>query len=135
MMDPEKGLTRLRKQYHFRPSSNGFYAWDVGRLIKLAQGLPVVEIPLSEVAELDELWWFQTEDDRPTPRALAEHFRLVQDVDLSFPIVLCPQGRLMDGMHRIVKALVSGTDTIVAVRLEEMPSPDHVDVQPADLSY
>ncbi|WP_299870442.1 hypothetical protein [uncultured Hoeflea sp.] len=135
MSDPERATACLRKQYHFRPSPNGLYAWNVGRLIELARGLPVIEIPLLNIAEIDELWWFQTDDDRPTPRSLAQHFLLVEKVDLSFPILLCPQGRVMDGMHRIVKALVSGAETISATRLEEMPSPDHVDVQPADLSY
>lgn len=135
MSDTERVTACLRKQYHFRPSPNGFYARNVGRLIELARGLPVIEIPLSSIAEIDELWWFQTDDDRPTPRSLAQHFLLVEKVDLSFPILLCPQGRVMDGMHRIVKALVSGAETIAATRLEEMPSPDHVDVQPADLSY
>lgn len=135
MIGLENAGSGLRRQYHFRPSANGFYAWDVSRLIRLSKGSPVVEVPLSEIAELDELWWFQTADDRPTPRSLAQHFELTENADPSFPIILCPQGRVMDGMHRIVKALVSGADTIDAVRLREMPPPDYTDVQPADLSY
>lgn len=129
----EANLPGLRRQYHFRPSPNGFFAWDVLRLIELSADLPVVELRLDAIAEIDELWWFQTEDDRPTPRAIGEHFQLTQQADLEFPIIVCPQGRVMDGMHRIVKALASGAETIKAVQLLQMPIPDYTDVQPADL--
>lgn len=124
----------VRKQFHFRPSANGFYAWDVHRLFELADGLPVINVPLSQIAELDELWWYQTRDDKPVPRSIADHFRLMLDADLSCPVILCADGRVMDGMHRITKALALGHRSIKAVRLPQTPAPDHVDVQPGDLA-
>ena len=46
----------LRQQYHFRQSENGLLAWDVLRLIKLSESFEVVQIPLSEIAELEEVY-------------------------------------------------------------------------------
>lgn len=126
-------MAQVRKQYHFRPSPNGFFAWDVSRLIALSEGLPVFDLSLDSIAEIDELWWFQTETDRPTPRAIAGHLRLMMEADAAYPIILCPQGRLMDGMHRVLKSLASGASSINAVQLPDMPEPDHTDIDPADL--
>jgi len=126
-------VSELRRQYHFRPSPNGYFAWDVLRLIDLSASLPVFELSLDKIAEIDEMWWFQAEDDRPTPRAICNHFRLMQQAELDFPVIVCPQGRIMDGMHRIAKALTSGAQSVKAVQLLQMPDPDFRDVQPSDL--
>lgn len=124
----------MRKQYHFRPSPNGFYAWDVDRLVELSASLPVETIVLSQISELDEPYWFSG-DERPTCRRIAEHFRLMQAADLQYPIILCANGRLMDGMHRVTKALANGQTSISAVCFPETPEADFVDVQPGDLPY
>jgi hypothetical protein len=41
----------------------------------------------------------------------------------------------MDGMHRILKALLEGLEEIEAVRFGRDPEPDYVDVDPDDLPY
>lgn len=130
------GATALRRQYHFRPSpGGGFFAWDIGRLIDLAAGLPVLDVPLSRIAELNENWWFQTEEAVPSPAAMIEHFRLMRDADLSYPIILCAEGRLMDGMHRAMKAMFEGHQSIRAYRFDETPPPDHANIMPSEIDY
>ena len=124
----------MRKQYHFRPSPNGFYAWDVDRLVTLSTSLAPAVIKLDQIAELDEAYWFSA-GDTPSCRNIAEHFKLMMAADLQYPIILCAQGRLMDGMHRITKALALGQQTILSVRFKETPEPDFVDVQHSDLPY
>ena len=124
----------MRKQYHFRPSPNGFYAWDVDRLIRLSSLIAPVSISLEQISELDEPYWF-TSANPPTCRLIAGHFRLMSEADLRYPIILCAQGRLMDGMHRVTKALYLGEKTILSVRFEETPEADYVDVVPDDLPY
>lgn len=124
----------MRKQYHFRPSANGFYAWDVHRLVELTRDLPVIQVDLSDIAELDEPFWFGA-GTVPTCRAVAEHARLIQETDLSFPIILSSNGRVMDGMHRVCKAFLNDYTTIAAVQFATDPSPDYVDVFPDDLPY
>jgi len=46
----------LRKQYHFRLSKNGLYAWDVDVLVALSKELKVKAIPLSDIKEFNENW-------------------------------------------------------------------------------
>jgi hypothetical protein len=124
----------LRQQYHLRRRGSGFDAWDVNRLIALSRDLRPETVRIEDLPDVDEPYWFQG-DDVPTCRAIAKHMMLTQAVDLSFPILLCAQGRVMDGMHRIVKALLEGRSHIEAKRFETTPAPDFTGVQPDDLPY
>lgn len=124
----------MRKQYHFWPGVTGLDAWDVDRLIDLAAGLPVEELAIPDIDEIDSVYWFD-EWQRPTVRNVVDHFRLVQEVDLSYPIILGPDGRVMDGMHRVARALLDGRPTIRAVRLPIIPEPDYRDCRPDELPY
>lgn len=125
----------MRKQYHFQPSKNAVMAWDVDRLIEQSKGLPILEVALGAIAELDKNFWFQEDGDIPTCRAIAEHALLIKQVDMRFPIILSASGRVMDGMHRVCRALIDGQETIKAVRFELDPEPDYVDVNPKTLPY
>lgn len=125
----------MRKQYHLRPSNRGLLAWDVDRLVERAKDLPEQEVPLSEIEELDEEYWFGGEDDRATCRAVAEHARLIEEADLRHPIILSAEGRVMDGMHRVAKAYLAGQASIEAVRFEVTPDPDFVGVDADALPY
>ena len=55
-------------------------------------------------------------------RDMVMHMNAVKDADLSYPIILDEDGELMDGRHRVMKALYLGRDTIKAVRFNENPS-------------
>lgn len=123
----------VRKQYHFWPGEHGRDAWDVDRLIEFAVGRPVNDIELTEIWEIDSPYWFQFEET-PTVRAVADHARLMEEADLSHPIILGPDGRVMDGMHRVAKALMEGRETIKAVRLGHIPE-DFRNCKPEDLPY
>jgi len=123
-------LSGIPKQYHFWPGSQGRDAWDVDRLIELASGLPVELVPLDSIGEIDSPYWFDA-NHPATVRAVVEHARLIAKVDPRLPIILGPDGRVMDGMHRIARALLDGHKMIDAVRLPALPAPDFVDVQPA----
>ena len=123
----------MRKQYYFRPSKNGFYAWDVDRLVELSEGLPVTDVTLSDIQELNER--LDENGKSPTYRSIAEHMKLVQETDLKYPIILSNTGRVMDGMHRVIKAILLGHETIKAVQFKEDLKPDYVDVQEDDLPY
>jgi hypothetical protein len=124
----------MRKQYNFWPGRDGLDAWDVDRLIALSAGLPVVALPLSAFAELDTDYWFK-DGQHPTVRSVVEHARLMQDADLSFPVILAADGRVMDGMHRIAKALMLGLATVDAVQFTVTPEPDYQGIRPEELPY
>jgi hypothetical protein len=123
----------MRKQYYFRQSNRGLLAWDVHRLVKLSSNLPRKRTPLSEIRELDEVWFGR--DELPTWRAMLEHLRLIEEAGLAFPIILSSSGAVMDGMHRVVKALWQGQEEIEAVQFAEDPDPDYVGLGPNDLPY
>jgi len=123
----------MRKQYFFRPSARGLLAWDVDRLVHLSSALPRKVVRLCDIRELDDDW--VGGDDRPTWRGLIEHAALIQAADLSFPIILSATGAVMDGMHRVAKAVLRGDAEITAVQFDEDPPPDHVGRGPNDLPY
>ncbi len=103
------------------------------RLVRLSSTLPRKHIPLSKLRALDEVWF--GEDERPTWRAMLEHMKLIDDADLSFPIILSSTGAVMDGMHRVAKATRQGRKEIEAVQFAEDPEPDHVGLGPDELPY
>lgn len=125
----------MRKQYFFKPHGSAFDAWDVHRLVELSGDLPVREVPLSSIAEIDTVYWFGADGSPATVRVLVRHMGLVNAADLSFPVILGADGQLMDGMHRVAKALLEGRTTVRAVQFAEQPDPDHRNVRPEELNY
>ena len=125
----------MRKQYHLRQVGSHTHVWDVHKLIRAARDLPRLDFPVDDIAELDKNWWYQEPGAVATPRSIAHHMALVGKTDLAHPIVLCSKGRLMDGMHRVVKAVMEGRRHILAVRFAITPAPDFVDVSLDDLPY
>jgi hypothetical protein len=127
-------LNDVRKQYHFWPGESGLDAWDVDRLVALSRDLRVVAVVVSTIADVDTVYWFD-EVQTPTGRRIVEHMHLIEEVDVAYPIILGPDGRVMDGMHRTARAMLEGKSTIPAVRLERLPEPDYYNCRPADLPY
>ncbi len=125
----------MRQQYHFRSSNEGLLAWDVFRLIELSRECPVVDVQLSNIKELDEEFWYELGGANPTCRNVLEHASLIQSADLSYPIILCHEGRVMDGMHRVCKALLLGHTTVRAVQFPAYLEPDYVGIEADDLPY
>lgn len=121
----------MRKQYYFQESPEGLLAWDVDRLVALSRAFPRKMVPLSALRELNEPW-LSGEDG---PDALQEHLRLIDEADLSYPIILAASGSVMDGRHRIAKAAREGRREIEAVQFDEDPKPDFVGLGPNDLPY
>ncbi len=121
----------LRKQYHFWKGD----AWDVHRLIDLCTSLPVEDVPLATITEIDSVYWYDGSKYLPTVRDIIEHVRLLEAADLSYPIILAHDGRVMDGMHRIAKALLQGRTTIKAVRLPTAIEPDYRNCTLSELPY
>ncbi len=54
---------------------------------------------------------------------------------MGYPVILSSEGRVMDGMHRIARALLEGRSTIEAVRFEGPLEPDYRNCRPQDLPY
>jgi hypothetical protein len=119
---------------NFRPSANGLDAWDVDDLIAASSGLPVREVAIDSIADVDTDFWFKF-GPTPTVRRIIDQVRLIQKVDLSYPIILGSDGRVMDGMHRIARAILDGHSIIKAVQFIAEPEPDYRDCSPEDIPY
>ena len=94
--------------------------WNASTLITYCkeQKYPVFKLPLAGV-NLDHLpWEINNLDD------IIWHSKRIQDTDLSHPILIDHLGRICDGYHRIVKAIIENKTEIDAIRIEEMPRPD-----------
>jgi hypothetical protein len=125
----------VRKQYHLWPAGTGFDAWDVGRLIELSRELKVEKVAVDSIAEVDTSYWFEGSGEPATVRKVVEHTRLILEADLSYPIILGHNGRVMDGMHRVARALMEGIAEIDAVRFSSPLEPDYRSCQPDELPY
>ncbi len=117
-------MTKFRHA-HSRVVDGERHVWNTERLWALAADLPVRRIAIEEIPEIDRDCWFG--DRPPTIRAVAKHCRRIMAADLDLPIILAADGALMDGGHRIARALMAGVTHLPAVRFETMPPADVVE--------
>jgi hypothetical protein len=94
----------------------------------------VKDVAVESIAQLDTDYWFCF-GPVPTVRRIIEQVRLIQEVDCSDPIILGADGRVMDGMHRIARAILEGRSTVKAVQFKIEPEPDYRNCSPGDLPY
>lgn len=125
----------MRKQYHFKLSPNGYYAWDIDKLIDQSRSIKITKVKISGIKEVDMPYWYGDKSDEPTCRSIVDHFRLINIADLSFPIIMGADRSVMDGMHRVARALFLDHTYINAKIFNSTPPPDFVDVHPDELAY
>jgi hypothetical protein len=94
--------------------------WSINGLWHHAASLPIENVPLSSLEQT------LAETLTLTKREMAAKVRRIMAADLECPIIFSERGWLMDGSHRIMKALALGHDTIKAVRFLQDPEPDHI---------
>jgi len=92
--------------------------WREFALQEAAKDLEEFDLPLASIDLTYIPWEFDNFRD------VIYHFNQVNNVNLKHPIILNDVGCIIDGFHRIVKAIIEGKETIKAVRFNEMPQPD-----------
>ena len=92
------------------------HVWTVARLIEHAKELDPFEIPLAAIYIGQNVF-----AESRTARAIAEHLKRVNETSLEYPIIMDPDGFIVDGWHRVIKSLVEGRETIKVVRFKKMP--------------
>lgn len=105
---------------HDQVCTLGKHTWNVARLFELARGLTVMEIPL---AHLNVYYYYE----KLTLRNMVMHMKAVNAADMDCPIILDEDGDIMDGRHRVMRAMLEGLPTIKAVRFPENPEPDKIE--------
>lgn len=106
-------------------AEDGDPCWLVEDLWVAAEGLPSELIPIATVKEVfDPSTWLSHWQDPTHPDVVPELPR-IQEADTSYPVILHPDGTLMDGMHRIAKRLMEGHTTVLSVRFtpDTLPAP------------
>ena len=114
------------RQTHSTEIDGKKYIWFTDRLWKLSQELPEFDIEVESFQELDRDCWFGT-GRTPTIREVAAHCKRINQVNPGLPVVINENGRLMDGGHRLARALIEGKKTIKAVQFAQMPEPDAIE--------
>ena len=101
---------------------SGKRVWLIQNLIERAKDLEPFALPLQALYLGSDVW-------NPIESAfgLAGHILRVQNANLDHPIILDAEGFVMDGWHRITKALIEGRSTITAVRFDETPPCDYME--------
>lgn len=99
---------------------DGESVWVVTNLIAKAKDLIPFDLPLAAIYSGAEVW-------TPVGSAygIAHHVRRALDVETAHPIILDETGFIMDGWHRVLRALIDGKATIRAVRFDQTPAPDY----------
>ena len=98
---------------------SGDARWKTTTLIAKSSDLPVQTMPL------EHLNIYALYPDLESMRNWVGHIKSVLDADLKYPIILDEDGRVMDGRHRIAKALLEDRKVINFVRFKETPPPDY----------
>lgn len=89
--------------------------YSVCDLIEASKSIKVEEVPLSLIYSRHSYKEFSNSDDA------ASFVQRVNACDLSKPIILAPDGLVLDGKHRLVKARIEGHKTIKIRQFEVMP--------------
>ncbi|SFJ48582.1 hypothetical protein SAMN02799624_04680 [Paenibacillus sp. UNC496MF] len=122
-MTVEESLARM-KHKHGRLIDGRRHYWDVEKLWALSKDLPVRRIKLESIRELDQDCWFADSGSRPVPtiRNVAFHCARIIGANMAYPVLLCAEGRLIDGGHRIARALIEEKSEIDAVYMTLPPA-------------
>ena len=99
--------------------SNG-KRWNDSTLFEAAEGLEVFDLPLCAI-ELNFSPWKMS-----TIKWIIYHIHRINDCDMNYPIIQCPDGVIIDGWHRVANALLNNKLTIKAIRLKVMPEHDRL---------
>lgn len=108
--------------------TNDIAEYDVQEIQDSAFHLSDFEIPMRELLiYLNDSRWENCTPlsflDHCHEKCCPEHEARIANADLSYPIIFDPYHELIDGVHRIIKAIRNGEKYIKGKRLPKMPTP------------
>ena len=103
-----------------------FHYWKATTLWHLSETLPVEQVPLESFDWTNDNFQCGSLSDPPLWRDIGDHTKRILAANLKYPIVISPDGAVMDGMHRILKCYAFGLPTVPAVRMPTIPPPDEI---------
>lgn len=117
-------------RYHFRKIGGDTHIWRIAPLLE--QRFTPLDLMLGKIEEIFEPYWFDATGTPPTCMRVMEHAAAALRSDLAYPILICENHRVIDGMHRVMKARAQGKPTIRAHQID-LPKPDFINVDEGDL--
>ncbi len=93
---------------------DGEVVYDIASVIFQARNLKPFDIPLCGM-RIDYIV------SNGNLLDFVKHMKAVLKADLTKPIILDPEGWVIDGRHRIAKAILNNQETVLAVRFEDYP--------------
>ena len=119
---PVVDVCRLWDKAHREEQVHGLgdRRWRIQDLREAVKDCPVYQVPLAFIDLANH--WFDTEGGL---LAVAMHVRHLNESNPDDPIIVDQWGRILDGRHRIVKALLEGRTTIPAKKVPDGTAPTY----------
>ncbi len=95
--------------------------WKVGTLIDAASTLDTFSFDLNNISLENPITWHMS-----SVRDALAHLDRIHNANLSMPIIMRADGYIMNGWHRIIRAMSEEKKFILAKRFTENPKPDFV---------
>ncbi len=92
--------------------------WSSETLFQAAAKLEPFDMPLQGIYLGSNIWSPVT-----CVSDMARHVQRIQEASFDYPIILDEDGFIMDGWHRVTKAIIEKRPTIRAVRFVNNPAP------------
>lgn len=90
--------------------------YNIHEAIRLSEELEVKEL------DIDDLFISYSGFNISTLREFIAHSKSVEESDLSYPVLMNEDGYIIDGRHRLAKAIITGEKTIKCKRFASDPS-------------
>jgi hypothetical protein len=97
--------------------------WYVSSLVEYAKSMEVQSIKIEDIRAV-KLNLPLLKDHGVTHLEIAYHMRVAMNANMDYPIILAKDGRIMDGHHRVIKALAMGIPEVKVVQFGIDPEPD-----------
>jgi len=105
--------------------SDGHCVWRAEDLWEAAKGVPTIELPVDDfVGQLNGTCWTQG-DEEVTPNWVLCHTRRILNAE-DYPIIIDQDGIVLDGVHRLCRAVLEGREVIATQRLTVLPEPIYI---------
>jgi disulfide oxidoreductase YuzD len=115
-----KLYNRVKNQEYVDDSDkNDIKSYSVPKLIELSEDLPEKSYDLKDLERQiykDTPWGegLTISDVLNDPKKYMDHMKRIKNSDLSYPILIAPNGEIADGNHRLAKAVMNKENTIKA---------------------
>lgn len=105
------------------------YIWRVTTLWRFSNNKTSELIEINQLSRyLEEDRWFGNHT-KPTLENLLLHFDRILKSDLSYPLILSPNEDILDGIHRVAKAMLFKEKKLKIIKLNELPPSDYASIE------